>query len=152
MGEQLNAKQRHILNYISESIAQHRSNFFFIKGRPGRGKTFLVKGLSSMLRAQGQIVLIVGSSALSVTAYDCRRTAHHMFGIPVTDDNVNLHSSIHPHSPRADLIRNATAIIWDELPAINRATWESVDELCHTICNQPATPFGGITFIGLGDF
>ncbi|KAG1840560.1 hypothetical protein DFJ58DRAFT_845284 [Suillus subalutaceus] len=43
------------------------------------------------------------------------RTAHHI--------------SIHPHSLRADLIRNAIAIIWDELPAMNRAGWESVDKL-----------------------
>lgn len=74
-----------------------------------------------MLRAQEEIVLIVGSNALCATAYDRGRTAHHMFGIPVTDDNVNLHSSIHPHSPRADLIRNAAAIIWDGLPAMNKA-------------------------------
>ncbi|KAG2064717.1 hypothetical protein BDR04DRAFT_1034542, partial [Suillus decipiens] len=29
---------------------------------------------------------------------------------------------------------------------------ESMDELCHTICNKPQIPFGGTTFIGLGDF
>jgi hypothetical protein len=104
MSGQLNAEQQQIVQCISESIVQHRNNFFFIEGCPGRGKTFLVKALSSMLRAQNQIVLIVGSSALSATAYDHGRMAHHMFGIPVTDDNVNLHSSIHPHSPRADLI------------------------------------------------
>ncbi|KAG2108046.1 PIF1-like helicase-domain-containing protein [Suillus discolor] len=66
---------------------------------------------------------------------------------------VDLHSSIHLHLPRADLIRNASAIIWDELPAINRAAWKSVDELCRITCNRPRIPFGlgGKTFIGLGD-
>ncbi|KAG1870097.1 PIF1-like helicase-domain-containing protein [Suillus subalutaceus] len=105
-----------------------------------------------ILRAQEQIVLIAGSSALAATAYDRGRTAHHMSGIPVTDDNVDLHSSIRPHSPRADLIQNASAIIWDKLPAINRAAWERVDELCRIVCNRPRIPFGGKTFLGLGDF
>ncbi|KAG2068278.1 hypothetical protein BDR04DRAFT_1232898 [Suillus decipiens] len=35
---------------------------------------------------------------------------------------------------------------------MNKARWESVDELCCTICNRTTIPFGGITFIGLGDF
>ncbi|KAG1794231.1 uncharacterized protein HD556DRAFT_1308280 [Suillus plorans] len=35
--------------------------------------------------------------------------AHYMFGIPVTDDNIDLHSTIHTFSAHADLIRKATA-------------------------------------------
>ncbi|KAG2745963.1 hypothetical protein P692DRAFT_20740408 [Suillus brevipes Sb2] len=75
-----------------------------------------------------------------------------MFGIPVTDDAVSLHSNIQPFSARADLIREASAIIWDELPMMNKAAWESVDNLCRFLCNRPHTAFGGKPFIGLGDF
>ncbi|KAG2069534.1 hypothetical protein BDR04DRAFT_682076 [Suillus decipiens] len=60
--------------------------------------------------------------------------------------NVNLRSFIHPHSFHADLIRNATAIIWNELPAANRPAEESLDDLCRTICNRPRILLG---FIGL---
>ncbi|KAG2344977.1 hypothetical protein BDR05DRAFT_838938, partial [Suillus weaverae] len=112
---------------ILTSMAQCRNSFFFVEQCPGHGKTFFIKAISAMLHAQGEIVLIIGSSALCTTAYDCGCTAYHMFGIPVTDDNVNLHSSIHPHSPCTDLICNTTAIIWDELPSINRAAWEAVN-------------------------
>ncbi|KAG2101888.1 uncharacterized protein F5147DRAFT_581327 [Suillus discolor] len=56
-----------------------------------------------------------------------------MFGIPVTDDNVDLHSTIHPFSAHADLIRKATAIIWDELHMANKAALECVDKLCQRI-------------------
>ncbi|KAG2073006.1 hypothetical protein BDR04DRAFT_1095455 [Suillus decipiens] len=56
--------------------------------------------------------IYVRGSASNATAHDRGYTAHHMFAIPVTDGNVNL---IHLYSPpRADLIRNITAIIWDE--------------------------------------
>jgi len=106
-----------------------------------------------MLRALGKIVLIMGSTALCATAYyDRRRTAHYMFGIPVTDDDINLISNIHPHSPHADLIRHASLIIWDELQMMNKAGWECVDNICRIICCRPHSPFGGIPFIGLGDF
>ncbi|KAG1879523.1 PIF1-like helicase-domain-containing protein [Suillus tomentosus] len=152
MLDQLNGEQLQILNTILESMEEGRNNFFFIEGHPGHGKMFLVKTLSLILRAREQIVLIIGSSALAATAYERGRTMHHMFSIPVTDESVDLHSSIHPHSPRADLIRNASAIVWDKLPAINRAAWESVNELCRIICNWPQIPFGGKSFIGSGDF
>ncbi|KAG2139345.1 PIF1-like helicase-domain-containing protein [Suillus clintonianus] len=111
-----------------------------------------VKSLRTPSQLQFLFSQIILEGALSATAYDHGLTAHHMFSIPVTDDNVNLHSSIHPHSPHADLIQNAMAIIWDELPAINKAVWESIDKLCHLVCNQPGILFGGLTFIGLGDF
>ena len=136
MYQQLNEEQLHILHVVNDAIQNRRNPFFFVEGRPGRGKTFLVKAISSALRAQGRVVLIVGSTALSATAYDRGRTAHHMFGIPVTDDNVNLQSSIHPHSPRADLIRNTSIIIWDELPSMNKAGWECVDNICCIICKR----------------
>ena len=80
------------------SDANHAS--FFIKGRPGRGKTFTVRALASTLRSMDCIVLIVSSSAFCAKAYQCGRTAHHMFGIPVTNNKVGLHSHISPFSIR----------------------------------------------------
>jgi hypothetical protein len=152
MCQQLNEEQRRIFDHIGNAIHSQRDCVVFIEGRPGRGKTFLVKAISCTLRSLGKIVLIVGSTALCATAYDCGRTAHHMFSIPVTDDDVNLISNIHPHSPRADLIRHTSLIIWDELQTMNKAGWECVDNICRIICCRPHCPFGGIPFIGLGDF
>jgi hypothetical protein len=138
--------------YLGTNSETAQNNMFFIEGRPGRGKTFMVNALSCMLHASGHIILIVGSSALCATAYPRGRTAHYMFGIPVTEESTDLHSSVHPFSARAELIRNATTIIWDELPKVNRAAWECVDELCRRIMNIYDKPFGGIPFLGLGDF
>lgn len=152
MCEALNAEQRHIFDVICDGIDSRRNATFFVEGRPGRGKTFMINALSSTLWAAGHIVIVVGSSALCATAYRRGRTAHYMFGIPVTDESTDLHSTIHPFSPRADLIRHATVIIWDELPMANKAAWECVDQLCRRIMNVYDKPFGGIPVIGLGDF
>ncbi|KAI5986324.1 PIF1-like helicase-domain-containing protein [Pisolithus albus] len=93
---QLNDEQSDILADLLHNVlnANENHSIFFIEGRPGRGKTFLIKTLAAVLRADHHIILIVGSSALSAVAYQRGRTAHYMFGIPVTDDNVNLLSSI----------------------------------------------------------
>ena len=145
-------EQHHIFQCISHEINAGENNMFFLEGRPGRGKTFMVNALTCTLRASHHIILIVGSSALCVTAYPCGRAAHYMFGIPITEESTNLRSSVHPFSTCVELICNAYAIIWDELPMANKAAWECVDELCHHIMNIFNKPFGGIPFIGLGDF
>jgi predicted ATPase len=57
----------------------------FLDGKAGRGKTFLMNCLVTSLRAQGAVVLVVGSTALSIIHYDRGRTAHSTFGIPVVE-------------------------------------------------------------------
>ncbi|KIK91786.1 hypothetical protein PAXRUDRAFT_45944, partial [Paxillus rubicundulus Ve08.2h10] len=52
----------------------------------------------------------------------------------------------------ADLLHSATAVMWDQLPMINRAGWECADELCRALCHRPKSPFGGLAFIAGGDF
>ncbi|KAG1838443.1 hypothetical protein DFJ58DRAFT_668368, partial [Suillus subalutaceus] len=64
---------------ICDGIQSRQHCMFFVEGRPGRGKTFMVNALSSTLRAEGHIILIVGSSALCATAYKRGRSAHYLF-------------------------------------------------------------------------
>ena len=54
-------------------------------------------------------------------------------------------------SGRADLIDNAAIIIWDELVNANIAVFEAVHNICSSI-KRSQKPFGGIPFIGVGDF
>jgi hypothetical protein len=140
---------------------------FFLEGKPGRGKTFVVNAICTALRAENHIALIVGSSALAATLYEGGRTAHNLFAIPVTEvlsfsvnvkntltfeqDNVALTSSIRPFSYRAELIRAASFIAWDELPAANVAWMDCVDNLCRSLMKTDRC-FGGIPFLGIGDF
>ena len=66
-------------------------------------------------------------------------------------DNVAVESSIRPFSFRAELIKASGLIAWDELPAANVAWMDCVDRVCRTIMQTDA-PFGGIPFLGIGDF
>jgi hypothetical protein len=72
-----------------------------------------------------------------------------MSGIPVTKESTDLHSSIYPFSAPGELIRNATAIIWDEMPMANKVAWECVDKLCRRVMNIYDKPFGGIPLMTL---
>jgi hypothetical protein len=58
---------------------------------------------------------------------------------------------VRPFSNRAELIKSCGLIAWDELPAVNVAWLDCIDELCRSLKHRDK-PFGGIPFIGLGDF
>jgi hypothetical protein len=66
-------------------------------------------------------------------------------------DNAEIKSFITAASSRADLIINAAAIIWDELCMANVAAFEAVHNICCELKNS-SKPFGGIPFVGAGDF
>jgi chromosomal replication initiation ATPase DnaA len=63
------------------SNGAHR--LYFIDGKAGRGKTFLVRAICDTLCSQADIAIVAGSTALSATLYEHGQTAHSVFGIPV---------------------------------------------------------------------
>ena len=83
----------------------------FLDGKAGRGKSYVVECLTWWLRSRREIVLVTGSTALSVIGYDRGRTAHSTFGIPVNDTNSEFSCRIRPHSAQAHLICAAKLII-----------------------------------------
>ncbi|KAJ6041223.1 uncharacterized protein N7446_010881 [Penicillium canescens] len=89
--------------------------------------------------------------ALSVIHYERGRTAHSAFGIPVQESDMGLVSKVSPKSGRAELLRQASLLIWEELPMAKKAVVECADQLLQDIMRNDL-PFGGKLFIGLGDF
>lgn len=138
---------------IFDNILGHRGSggCFFIDGRAGRGKTFLICAICDHLRASGNIACVTGTTALSVIHYDRGRTAHSAFGIPVQESEVGLQSKISTHSGRAELLRQAAIVIWEELPMARKAVLECANQLLQEVMGNDL-PFGGKLFIGLGDF
>ena len=57
----------------------------FLDGKAGRGKTFLMHCLVTQFRAEGNAVLVVGTTSLSIVHYNHSCTAHSAFGIPVRE-------------------------------------------------------------------
>ena len=84
---------RDYLHSTAENPLDPFNRPIFIEGKPGRGKSFLLRATLDSLRADGLIVLIVGTTALAVQQYERGRTAHHTFRIPVTEVYLSYMSS-----------------------------------------------------------
>src|SRR5580692_7111043 len=59
---------------------------------------------------------------------------HSMFGIPVKQGSFELESQISVFSGRAELLRQAALIVWEEFPMANEA--ECVDSLLRRIMSN----------------
>jgi len=72
----LSYEQLDIYNQVLESFHSPSANCtstttcFFIEGKAGHGTSFTASGLINRLHSKGHIVLIVGSTALSVVQYE----------------------------------------------------------------------------------
>ncbi|KAF1894098.1 hypothetical protein Lal_00004017 [Lupinus albus] len=124
------------------SLSIERVKFFLcVDGPGGTGKTFLYRALISKLRSIGQIVLATTTSGIAATLLPGGQTAHSRFKIHLNPYSLSV-CSISKQYDLANLITQASTIVWDEAPMVNRYALEAVDRTLNDIigCNAP---FGG---------
>jgi PIF1-like helicase len=134
-----NSGQKEIFHRV---VHQGDAACFFVDGHAGRGKTYLMGSICDRMRSNGDVVCVVGTTALSVIHYERGRTAHSTFGIPVQESDDGLQSRIDVRSRRAELLRQARLIIWEELPMAKKAAVECVDQLLQDTMENDL-PLGG---------
>lgn len=78
-----NEEQSKVFNMLVERQSSGQPSCVFLDGRAGRGKSFVLETFVFWCRSQQWVVLIVGSTALSVLLYTRGRTAHSTFSVPV---------------------------------------------------------------------
>lgn len=173
----LNEEQYGIYTEVMDAVTNRRPLCAFVDGKAGRGKTFLVNTICNKLRSEGHIVLPTATSAFAAQLYPGGKTTHSVFKVSgfitvfwiipdqrfgiaqytfmqvpvVEEDDEELVSPIEAHDPRGELIREASAIIWDEAPMAKSAVLSCVEETCRRVMRNNL-PFGGKVVVLLGDF
>ena len=95
-------------------------------------------------------MLCVASSGIASLILTGGRTSHSMFQIPLELDEKSI-CMVKKGSDKANLMKEVSLIIWDEVPMQNRFACEAVDRSLRDILNKDV-PFGGITVAWGGDF
>lgn len=144
-------EQKEVFNAVVDAALTNTPSQIFVDGKAGTGKTFLVNAICSKLRSLRHIVLPMATAASAALLYPGGRTTHSTFKVPVNDNNEFLQSSISTDSPRAQLIKETSLIIWDEAPMANRGVLACVNDVCQKIMKSNV-PFGGKSVVLLGDF
>ena len=121
------------------------NNCHFIDAPGGTGKTFLSNTILATVREKGDIAIAVSTTAIAALLLHGGRTAHSKFQLPL-DCKPEMTCNISARSTKAEILRRAKVIIWDESPMANRYLFEALDKTCKDIrkCDKP---FGGITIV-----
>ncbi|XP_013594703.1 PREDICTED: ATP-dependent DNA helicase RRM3-like [Brassica oleracea var. oleracea] len=146
-------EQRGVYNQILDAVLNDRGGVFFLYGYGGTGKTFVYRALSSAIQSRGLIVLNTASSGIVALLLEGGRTAHSRFGIPIDADEFGTCKKMEPGSDRAELVKAAKLIVWDEAPMMSRHCFETLDRSMHDIIRSSEDkPFGGKVVVFGGDF
>ncbi|XP_050064765.1 ATP-dependent DNA helicase pif1-like [Aphis gossypii] len=149
----LNDEQRTVFDRVMAATNDNRncSKMFYVDGPGGSGKTTLYGCLIWSLRNQGRSVLSVAFTGIAASLMDGGMTVHSTFGLPfgtLTDDST---STITMQSLRAQRIRDAALIVWDEAPMSPGLQLKVVNRLLKDIMGSEL-PFGGKPVLFAGDF
>ncbi|XP_056856773.1 uncharacterized protein LOC108834192, partial [Raphanus sativus] len=145
-------EQNKVYEEILSAVYEGTGGMFFVDGFGGTGKTFLWKLLSASIRSRGDIVLNVASSGIASLLLQGGRTAHSRFGIPLNPDEFSSCTMSHG-SDQANLVKEASLIIWDEAPMMSKFCFKALDRsLADIMGNNSDSPFGGKVIVFGGDF
>ncbi|POS82035.1 hypothetical protein EPUL_005960, partial [Erysiphe pulchra] len=148
----LSTGQRTVYDTIVSSIERGLGDsVFFLQGAAGTGKKFLYKTLCGLYKSQSKIVLCVASSGIAALLLSSGKTAHSVLRIPL-DCPGNAVCNIGGQNPLADLLRQTSLIIWDEVTMQQKNDFAAVDKSLRDIKKKVDTMFGGIPVLLGGDF
>jgi len=146
----LNADQRVVYDVVTNAVATDDTLAMFVQGPGGTGKTFLLNTILASVRLDNKIALAVGSSGICATLLEGGVTAHSRLGLPFTH-NAESTCNIAAESGKAQLLRAADLIVWDEITMAHKHLLEAFDRTMRNLCNDQR-PWGGKRMLFAGDY
>lgn len=152
MAINFNEEQKAAYDSIMSATNRHDlpERCFFLDGPGGTGKTYLYNTLLSTIRAEQNIALPVASTGIAANLFEGGKTYFNQFKL-VPPLNETSTSNIKNNSSDAEIIRSATAIIWDEATMAPGIALTAIDRILKEIMNN-RKPFGGKVLLLGGDF
>jgi hypothetical protein len=144
---------RNMIDDPPTADSNYEGNIVFLDGPAGTGKSFVFNTILKLIVAEERAFAIASAtSGIASTVLFNGRTSHHAYGIPFKVYDGTEKSSIFLHSEKALRIKEATLLLWDEVPMADKHVVAVVDNFLRQLMGVPDCPFGGkITVFG-GDW
>ena len=111
---------------ILASVSALEPAAYYIDGPGGSGKTFLYQALLANVRGQKLPALACAWSGIAAVLLERGRTCHSRFGLTVP---LSEQSTIGAQTDKAEVLRQARLILWDEAPMAPKDALETIDAL-----------------------
>ena len=131
----LNAGQQAAFEVIDRCVSNFdskhaKSEFIFLSGPGGTGKTCLCEQLHAHFRSKGVLIRICASTSLAATLYKGAETAHSLFKVGVLDEAEREEDDVATcklfKTERLELLKECKVIFWDEFVSNHREVFEAV--------------------------
>ncbi|KAE8738589.1 hypothetical protein FOCC_FOCC015928 [Frankliniella occidentalis] len=149
--EEQRAVLEHVKTLVDGNIPQDQPTGVFLDGPGGYGKTALLQTITAYLRSQHKIPLCVASSGIAALNMEGGSTAHSMFRLPLDLSDELAIWNISNGTQRAELIRSASLIIFDEAPMAHKGIFQMLDRSLKDLMGNEKF-MGGKPFLASGDF
>jgi hypothetical protein len=141
-----------LVNFPYENVDRSKTNFHFINGLPGTGKSFLLNALYFYCKAKGINSKVVAFTKMVANMYAEGSTIHSYFGIPFKRGKVEPANTVgEPTKSNLYSIYNLRVLFIDEICCVRKILIKVIDDCLRKYHNASAK-FGGILIISAGDF
>ncbi|XP_054287572.1 uncharacterized protein LOC129003305 [Macrosteles quadrilineatus] len=151
LSEDQNRVFEYVTSVLNAPASGTSSKIIFLDGPGGYGKTTLIRVILAYVRGCRQVALAVASSGTAAGNMPGGTTAHSMFRLPLDFGDGTGFWNITNGSQRAELIRAARLIVFDEAPMAHRFVFEVLDRSLRDLMRSSEL-FGGKIFLCCGDF
>lgn len=128
---------------------EHSSHNFFITGKAGTGKSFLLDVFRRTTKKKHLVLAPTGIAALNVNGSTLHRTFGYQNLVNLDIDRISL-DTIRLKSENILVLRQVSTIIIDEISMVRVDILEKIDRILKAICNN-YLPFGGKQVLLFGD-
>lgn len=136
----LNKEQRQIYDEAINSLKENNgvNSYYYIAGKAGTGKSFLIKSIISWCIANNKTYISTASTGIAASIIN-GTTFHSAF--QVFEDGTNIYSSLRVSSMRGQAINRVNLIIVDEITMLKKKTLEVASDALNRmrrtqICND----------------
>ena len=150
--------QRAALNRIRQAYVGQESGAFFLDAPAGSGKTYVLQCIMHMVRASGDIVIVVSTTGITALELAGGSTLHSLLKAPlkVTADSK---LAIDYQSVLGRLVRQAKLMVYEEAAMHPCFMLDAIDRTFRDLRSDPQDPwstnaelpFGGLLIIMAGD-
>ncbi|CAN0338899.1 unnamed protein product, partial [Scytosiphon promiscuus] len=150
---QLTPEQRQVfVTVTTNALREDLGGLYMIDASAGTGKTFTECTIAAHLRSQGKLVLCAASTGIAALILPGGLTAHSTFKLSFGGDAVaGSVCSVKSESERADVLRRASLIIWDEVIMSSKFAPEALNLTLQDLCNSELS-FDGKPVLFSGDW
>ena len=156
----MNDGQKAAISPVVDALRDGRQKLLFWDAPAGTGKTFCantllhrVRGMRDRASGEQMRAIAVASSGIAAILLDGGSTFHSRFKAPLSAHKDSSPFGVTRQSGLGKAIQEASLILWDEAPMMNRYYLEGLDMLLKDLSpGKDRVPFGGKCIVIAGDF